>query len=401
MIYLVSGLVLATVAFVVTVTGLFLGTFLVPLALAGLPILSFTLVTCGWFRSLDRAKAALMLDRGLPGPLPRKSAGRRGWAWIRSVLSDGLRWQELGATIVSFPVALVGVVVAGLLWSLALALVALPAYNGALPHGGATAFGWTVEGTPSLIGAVVLGVLLALAAPQVTRAMVEVRTWSTRSLLRSSRRRELTARVDDLEESRSRVVAAADYERRRIERDLHDGAQARLVSLAMELGRAKARFADDPEAAKSLVEQAHEEAKAALVELRSLVRGVHPPVLSDRGLDAALPGLAALCPIPVTVKVESAGRASPEVEAIAYFVVAEALTNVAKHSHATKASVTVDAKGGVLSVVVRDDGAGGANPSGAGLAGLADRVRAVDGRFSVESPPGGPTVINAELPCKS
>jgi signal transduction histidine kinase len=169
----------------------------------------------------------------------------------------------------------------------------------------------------------------------------------------------------------------------------------------MELGRAKARFSDDPEAARDLVEQAHEEAKAALSELRNLVRGVHPPVLSDRGLDAALSGLAALCPVPVTVEVELSRRPPAAVEAIAYFVVSEALANVAKHSHAKRASVVVRTEGQSLRVFVRDDGQGGARPDGAGLMGLADRVGAVDGRFAVNSPPGGPTTIEAELPCGS
>jgi signal transduction histidine kinase len=197
------------------------------------------------------------------------------------------------------------------------------------------------------------------------------------------------------------MVDAADADRRRIERDLHDGAQARLVSLAMELGRAKAHFDDDPERAKALVTQAHEDAKTALVELRNLVRGVHPPVLSDRGLDAALSGLAAICPVPVTVQVDVAKRPSATVEAVAYFVVAESLTNVAKHSGAAGATVTVRSESDVLHVVVRDDGRGGAAATGAGLAGLADRVQAVDGHLSIDSPAGGPTVIEVEIPCAS
>jgi signal transduction histidine kinase len=195
-------------------------------------------------------------------------------------------------------------------------------------------------------------------------------------------------------------MTAAETERRRIERDLHDGAQARLVSLAMELGRARARFDDDPEGAKVLLDQAHEESKAALAELRSLVRGVHPPVLSDRGLDAALSGLAAMCPVPVTVEVEMAARPSSTVEAVAYFVVAESLTNVAKHSGATRATVVVRSEGRLLRVFVRDDGRGGADPGGAGLAGLADRAQAVEGRLIVSSPLGGPTIIEVQLPCE-
>src|SRR5262249_24250053 len=209
-----------------------------------------------------------------------------------------------------------------------------------------------------------------------------------RLLLGPPRRGALRARIGELELSRARVVDSAEAERRRIERDLHDGAQQRLVALAMDLGRARARFADDPEAARAIVDQAHAEAKEALVELRNLVRGVHPPVLTDRGLAAALSGLAALSPVPVSVRVDAAPRPPASVEAIAYFVVAEALTNVAKHARATRAVVSVDRRGDALSVVIRDDGIGGADLRGLGLSGLADRVSGVDGRLTVDSPAG-------------
>lgn len=401
MIYLVSGLPLAIVYFVVAVTGFTLGVGLLPLALVGVPVLAFTLVLCGRFWSVERSRASLLLDQAIP---PAPGATRSGGGWwerLRSLFADATRWRQLAAAVISPLAAFVSFVVAVAAWSIALALIVLPAYNHALPRGGVTAFGWTLRGAPALAGAVALGVVVALLAPYVTQAMAAARLWCDRAVLGTSRWRELAQRVGDLEESRSRMVATADYERRRIERDLHDGAQARLVSLAMELGRARARFSDDPDAAKALVEQAHEEAKVALAELRNLVRGVHPPVLSDRGLDAALSGLAALCPVPVTVEVELPERPSPTVEAVAYFVVAEALTNIAKHSQAKKASVTVRSAGGVLNVAVRDDGRGGARADGAGLAGLADRVGAVDGHFSVDSPPGGPTLIEAELPCAS
>ena len=196
------------------------------------------------------------------------------------------------------------------------------------------------------------------------------------------------------------MVDAAEAERSRIERDLHDGAQQRLVAVAMELGRAKAKFADDVDAAAALVDQAHAEAKAALSSSANLVRGVHPPVLTDRGLDAALSGLAARCPVPVDVQVDVPVRPRPAVEAVAYFTVAEALTN----SPSTPARSRDRGRrrrlaGGTLNIVISDDGIGGADPAGSGLAGLADRVAGVDGALSVESPPGGPTIISAVLPC--
>ena len=243
------------------------------------------------------------------------------------------------------------------------------------------------------------GALLFASAPRVSRSLAGADAALTRWLL--SPPADLAARVTELEISRERVVDAAEAERRRIERDLHDGAQQRLVALAMELGRAKAKFGDDPEGAKVLLDRAHIEAKEALTELRNLVRGVHPPILTERGLDPALSGLAALCPIPVDVHVEVPVRPKPAVEAVAYFMVAEALTNVAKHSRASHASVVVEGHGfpGTLTVLVSDDGIGGADPHGAGLSGLADRVSGVDGELSVESPSGGPTMIAAVLPC--
>jgi signal transduction histidine kinase len=216
----------------------------------------------------------------------------------------------------------------------------------------------------------------------------------------------LAARVGELERSRARVVDAAEQERRRIERDLHDGAQQRLVALAMNLGRAKARYDQDPEAARALIDEAHSDAKQALAELRDLARGLHPAVLADRGLDAALSGLAARSPVPVTVEVDPGGGSgagpSQVVEAIAYFVVAEALTNIAKHSRASRAAVVVRRLDGVLRIVISDNGVGGADPArGTGLRGLADRVSGVDGRLFVDSPAGGPTVLTVELPCAS
>jgi signal transduction histidine kinase len=245
----------------------------------------------------------------------------------------------------------------------------------------------------------VIGLLVLLAAPQLTRGLALADAAMSRRLL--GPRRDLAARVSELEISRERVVDAAEAERRRMERDLHDGAQQRLVALAMDLGRAKAKFADDPDAARVLVDQAHAQAKEALTELRNLVRGVHPPVLTERGLDAALSGLAALCPIPVDVHVDVPVRPKSAVEAVAYFMVAEALTNVAKHSRASQAKVVVEGHGypGTLTVMISDDGIGGADAHGPGLSGLADRVSGVDGRLSVESPSGGPTIIAAELPC--
>jgi signal transduction histidine kinase len=404
MVYLVSGLFIAVFSFVMAVVGIVLGVGLLPVALIGLPVLVFTLVGCGYYAELERRRAVLMLDQAFASPAKRAPAGPALWQRARAILLDPVRWRQAAGAVLVLPVTVVGFAVATSAWSISLALIVLPAYNSDLPQGGASAFGWVLKGTPALVGAVLAGIVLGLLAPHVTTGIAAGQLWFERKLLGPTRRQSrasLTTRVGDLERSRERMVVAADSERRRIERDLHDGAQARLVSLAMELGRAKARFAEDPEGAKALLDQAHEEAKAALVELRGLVRGVHPPVLSDRGLDAALSGLAALCPVPVTVTVEMAARPPSTVEAVAYFVVAEALTNVAKHSGARSAAVDVRCDGVALHLWVRDDGRGGARPDGAGLVGLADRVQAVDGRLGIVSPPGGPTIIEVELPCAS
>jgi signal transduction histidine kinase len=246
-----------------------------------------------------------------------------------------------------------------------------------------------------------LGVLALLAAPWPARGVARVDTAAARAMLGPSRSEALSARVASLSRSRADIVAATDAERRRIERDLHDGAQQRLVSLAMNLGMARATLGDTPDPAGQAIASAHEEATQALAELREFVRGLHPAVLDDRGLDAALSGIAARAPLPVRVNVTVAARCSPVIEAIAYFVVSEALTNVAKHARAGRAEVTVDHVADRLRVAVTDDGRGGADADGGGLRGLAQRAASVDGTFALHSPAGGPTTITVELPCAS
>jgi signal transduction histidine kinase len=223
-------------------------------------------------------------------------------------------------------------------------------------------------------------------------------------LLGPGRAQRLERRVADLARTRAELVAAADAERRRIERDLHDGAQQRLVSLAMNLGLARATLVDLPEPARAAIAAAHDEATVALAELREFVRGLHPAVLDDRGLDAALSGLAARAPLPVRLHVDVPARCAPSIEAVAYFTVSEALTNVVKHAGASRARVSVVRTGDRLRIAVTDDGHGGAGigaGSGTGLLGLAQRAAAVDGTLTVDSPPGGPTAITVELPCES
>jgi signal transduction histidine kinase len=215
------------------------------------------------------------------------------------------------------------------------------------------------------------------------------------------RARALRSRVDDLRTARQRIIAAADAERRRIERDLHDGAQQRMVAVAVTLGIAEARFVADPEGALELLQQARVEAQAAVKELRELARGIHPAVLSDHGLGPALEALAARAPVPVDVTGVPDSPLGHEVEACAYFVTAEALTNVAKYARASSASVEVSLEDDRLRVRVSDDGVGGADLAvGTGLRGLRDRVDALDGELEVVSPPGGGTTVTAEVPVR-
>jgi signal transduction histidine kinase len=385
---------------VVFVTGLSLGFSLLVLALVGLPILGLTLRAATMYAAAERARLGLMLGVRIPAWPAEDRAGYR-WGIVPHwrMLTDRATWGEIGYGLVRLPFSAVAVTLCYATWAAGLVMLTLPLYNGSLPSGGAELGDTVLKGTPTMAASAAIGLVLLLAAPQLTRAMAVADAALSRRLL--GPRRDLAARVTELEISRERVVDAAEAERRRIERDLHDGAQQRLVALAMDLGRAKAKFADDLEAAAGLVDQAHSQAKEALTELRNLVRGVHPPVLTERGLDAALSGLAALCPVPVEVHVDVPVRPKSTIEAVAYFVVAEALTNVAKHSRARHAKVVVEGRGypGTLTVMISDDGIGGADVHSPGLSGLADRVSGVDGRLSVESPSGGPTIIAAELPC--
>lgn len=195
------------------------------------------------------------------------------------------------------------------------------------------------------------------------------------------------------------MVDAAEQERRRIERNLHDGAQQRLLSVAMTLGRAKSRFAKDPGKAMLLLNTAHDDAKAAMQELRDVTRRLHPAVLEEQGLEAALVSIAARSPVPVDLQVDLRERSTARAEAIAYYVISEALTNVAKHAAASQTTVKVFRQNDQLRIAVVDDGVGGAEPArGTGLIGLRDRVHAVDGHLTFSSPLGGPTVVNAALP---
>ena len=334
---------------------------------------------------------------------PRPEVGR-WWQRVLAMVTDIQTWREIGYLALLAPVGLLGCAVVVAAWTGAAVLVALPFFNPLLANQGARLFSDrlivdTVHETV-LLGAA--GVGLVLAAPWIARAVANAEGRLAANLLGPSERAALANRIDELSARREQLVAVVEAERRRIERDLHDGAQQRLVALAMNLGMAKDKFDKDPPAARVLLDEAHAEAKHAMVELRNLARGIHPAVLSDRGLDAALSSLAGRAPVPVSVDVSVPDRPPAAIETTAYFVVAEALTNIAKHAGATRAAVNVARVNGHLTVEITDDGIGGADVKrGTGLAGLVDRVTAVDGTVHLSSPIGGPTILTVELPCGS
>ena len=318
---------------------------------------------------------------------------------IWGVLRSAATWKELGYHLVHLPKSAIFFAITVGTWTIGLALVTLPLYVGAAPAERARLLWWSIQPGAEALAAAGIGVVVLLGAPWVSRGLSRLSLGMADGLLGGGEAAALRQRVDTLESSRADVVDAAEAERRRIERDLHDGAQQRLVALAMSLGLAREKLDSDPAAARSLVDEAHREAKNALVELRDLARGLHPPVLTDRGLRAAISGLASRTPVPVEVDVRVERRLPPSIEGIAYFVVSETLTNVARHSGATRVRAVVADTGSVLVVEVSDDGIGGASAErGSGLRGLADRVRAVDGTFRVTSPNGGPTTVRADLP---
>lgn len=317
------------------------------------------------------------------------------------------RWKELFWLVVAFPLGLVTALVLAFTWSLALLLATLPLYSRFLPDQSAALVGGVhVSGSPGLVVACVVGLsLLVFVAPWLTVGVRELDRRIAQRLLGPSDGDDLAlararAAAERAERGRTAAVDAAEAERRRIERDLHDGAQQRLVSLAMDLGMATERFDADPEGARRLVEEAHGEALAALTELRDLVRGLHPAIIEDRGLDAALSAVVARVPVPVDLQVDVGDRPSAPVESAAYFVVSEALTNVTRHAEASRVTVAIARRGDRLAIDVTDDGVGGADVErGSGLRGLEERVRSLDGWMTVLSPPGGPTTVLVELPC--
>jgi signal transduction histidine kinase len=396
------------VAFLASALGLLIG--FLPLAL---PAAWLLFVSARVLSAAERSRQAALLGERVTDPVPPFTADTP-WARFVERLRSRDRWREIGYHVLALPRGVFTTVTASIAWCGSAALVLLPLYVGSLPGG--TAKLWAVEigPGPAAVAVAVVGLCgLVLVAPWVTLALARLDVATANWLLGPRRRDELGEQVRRVESRRAAAVDSAEAERRRIERDLHDGAQQRLVALAMGLGAARRRLEADSEAeggaaggrdddTARLVADAHEEAKAALAEIRDLVRGIHPVILEDRGLDAALSAVVARSPVPVTLELDVAVRPSATVESAAYFVVTEALTNVARHAHATRAGVSIARAGDRLVVEVRDDGVGGADPErGSGLRGLRDRVTALGGSMHLVSPDGGPTTLLVDLPCVS
>jgi signal transduction histidine kinase len=373
-----------------------------PVALLPTGLPGWLVVTGAWIGGnvLRRARTDVFLRLTVTEPQPILEG--KWWQRVVSMATDLQTWREIAYLTLLAPLGLVGCVVVVAAWTGAAVLVLLPLYNPMLANGGAHVVTMVVDTVPETVLMGAAGIGLALAAPWIARSVAGAESRLAAGLLGPSERAALSNRVDELRARREQLVEVVEAERRRIERDLHDGAQQRLVALAMNLGMAKDKFDKDPLAARALLDDAHADAKQAMVELRNLARGIHPAVLSDRGLDAALSSLAGRAPLPVSVEVRVPERPSAAIETTAYFVVAEALTNIAKHAGASRAAVTVARQNGHLKVEVTDDGIGGADATrGTGLTGLVDRVTAVDGTVRLSSPVGGPTILTVELPCAS
>ncbi|MDG3016961.1 sensor histidine kinase [Speluncibacter jeojiensis] len=381
-----------------------LSLLLYPLVYIGLPLPVWSAALLLRLSRFQRRPMLITLGAEIGEPTAVETAGSARER-AHTALTARTLWRSVGYWALRIPLTVltVGGVVALLAGPIALA--ALPGYWRNYPTRSAdfgpvtihTWFGTAVAAACALI-------FLFLATPVLIRWLADLDVVAARALLAPQ---TLTERVAELTTSRQRVVDSAEAERRRIERDLHDGAQQRLVSLAMLLGRVRSRLGPDADpVTRELVDQAHREAKASITELRDLTRGLHPPVLTDRGLDAALSAVAARAPIPVSIEVapELTGEHRPPatLEAIVYFVVAEALTNVAKHAGASHAWVRVTRTPARLRAVIIDDGRGGAHPvPGGGLTGIADRLSGVDGTLHIDSPATGTTTVTVEVPCAS
>jgi signal transduction histidine kinase len=398
--YLFTGMPIALASFAVLTPGLSLGAG-TSVIWIGIPLLAAVLGAARWFADLARRRVRAVTGADLP---PTSYVQPTGTVLARSLglIRDRQRWRDVVHGVVVLPLSMFTWIVS-LFWVvLAVTGPLYPLYGWFLnqnSQGVSGLLGW--GGYPvNAVANVLLGLVFLATVRPVLRRLVQVQVVLARALL-SDEKAALRARTEQLTASRSAAVQAEAQTLRRVERDIHDGPQQRLVRLTMDLEAVRRRLDNNPDAARSLVDEALTQSREALSELRAVSRGIAPPILTDRGLGPALAAAAARCPVDTVVECElPEGERLPEaVENAAYFVVSEALTNVAKHSRADKCSVRVTRETVTLWLRVSDDGVGGAHlGKGHGLAGLVDRLAAVDGRLDVHSPAGGPTVLTAEIP---
>ncbi|MCY0953592.1 sensor histidine kinase [Streptomyces sp. H27-S2] len=405
--YLLSGLPLSVLYFSLAVTGVSLGAGLL-VTFLGIPVLAGVLAVCRGFGHLERARVRTLLGVDVADPAPVRAKKGGALSAMGALLKSGSAWRHVLYCVVHFPWAVFGFVVALVFWAVGWTYLLYPLWFWVFPaftdQPGLQLFqngdySYYLDSPAAIVLTSLIGLAFTLATPWVIRALTTIDRVLVGGLLGPSR---LDTRVIELESGRGVVVDTAAADLRRIERDLHDGAQARLVALAMDLGLAKEKLREDPRAAARMVDEAHGEVKTALRELRDLARGIHPAVLTDRGLDAALSAVASRCAVPVRVAVDLPARPAAAIEGIAYFTVSELLQNISKHASARAASIDVWKAGERMLIQVSDDGRGGADPeSGTGLAGLSERLDAVDGVLVVDSPAEGGTRVTAGLPWRS
>jgi signal transduction histidine kinase len=403
--HLLLNLPFGIAGFVIAVAGLSvsLGTIV---TFIGIPLLVGLLSFGRVISEVERWRARTFLDSEISSPFTPAPEDASLLRRVGHVLTDGAGWKALVYAVLMLPVGIATFTATVVVWSVTAAFVTFPLWAWSTSRtpdsyllwykGDVSPFEYLVVTVASLA----VGVPALLVAPRVVQLMAAGHRGMIRALLGRDEQAVLRQRVSQLSESRDASVDAAEGERRRIERDLHDGAQQRLVALAMDLGLARERLArDGDEGAAQMVGRAHDEAKRAIGDLRDLVRGIHPAVLTERGLDAALSAVAARSPVPVDLRVDLPWRPPPVLEATAYYVVTETLANVGKYSSARWAWVRISLRGPNLLVEVTDDGVGGAVfAPGGGLEGLAGRVKAVEGTLHLSSPLGGPTHVVVELP---
>lgn len=401
--YLLPGFPIAIASFVVLVVALVLGVGLIPLALLGLLILAATMAAARGFAAAERARVGAM-EGTVVGPVYHRSIEGSGLRRALNFLRDPQTWREWlhGVLILGIRCATWSVAIT---WTAAAASVTYVLWAWSLPRDEGDqgladlVFGWDTYAADVIVNTAI-GLVALLTLPYGLRAMANIEAALAWGLL-TNENDALRARAAELARSRQAVVQAEADTLRRVERDIHDGPQQRLVRLTMDLKAAQRRMAEDPDSATPLLDEALQQTQEALDELRALSRGIAPPILADRGLHAALSAAAGRCPVPVDldVRIEGDARLPAAVESAAYFVVVEALTNVAKHSGASRTEISLVLVADRLYIQVTDDGIGGAHlGKGHGLAGLADRLAGVDGTLNISSPEGAGTVIDAEIP---